>query len=163
VIVYRRSVEPNADRGKREPGDKEMMRKGLAIIVTLFLVTIWSGASFVFGQDEKPLVKGGGKNQYQLLEGKWVRPDGGYVLQLRNVESNGALKASYYNPKSINVGTSNWKADDGNLTVFVELRDINYQGSTYTLQYDPASDRLKGKYFQAPTGMTYEVEFYRVK
>ncbi len=44
---------------------------------------------------------------------------------------------------------SNWKVDDGNLTVFVELRDINYQGSTYTLQYGADSDRLKGKYFQA--------------
>jgi hypothetical protein len=92
-----------------------------------------------------------------------VRPDGGYVLQLRNVESSGELKASYYNPKSINVGTSNWKADDGNLTVFVELRDINYQGSTYTLKYDPVSDTLKGPYFQAPTGRTYEVEFLRTK
>ena len=129
----------------------------------LLIATIWSGASFVFGQDAKPQVKGGEKNQYQRLEGKWVRPDGGYVLQLRNVESNGELKASYYNPTSINVGTSNWKADDGNLTVFVELRDINYQGSTYTLQYDADSDQLKGKYFQAPTGRTYEVEFVKVK
>jgi hypothetical protein len=140
-----------------------MVRKGLAIIVMLLIATIWSGDSFVFGQDAKPLVKGGEKNQYQLLEGKWVRPDGGYVLQLRNVESNGALKASYYNPKLINVGTSNWKVDDKNLTVFVELRDINYQGSTYTLKYDPVSDTLKGPYFQAPTGRTYEVEFERVK
>jgi hypothetical protein len=79
------------------------------------------------------------------------------------VESNGELKASYYNPKSINVVTSNWKADDGNLAVFVELRNINYQGSTYTPTYDAESDRLKGKYFQAPTGMTYDVEFLRAK
>ena len=122
-----------------------------------------SGTTNVFAQDTKPQTKESQKNQYQRLAGKWVRPDGGYVLQLRNVESSGELKASYYNPKSINVGTSNWKVDDGNLTVFVELRDINYQGSTYTLQYDPDSDRLKGKYFQAPTGRTYEVEFVRVK
>jgi uncharacterized protein (DUF2147 family) len=140
-----------------------MVRKGLTIIVMLLIATIWSGASFVSAQDAKPLVKGGGKNQYQLLEGKWVRPDGGYVLQLRNVESSGELKASYYNPKSINVGTSNWKVDDKNLTVFIELRDINYQGSTYTLKYDPDSGRLKGKYFQAPTGRTYDVEFVRVQ
>jgi len=52
------------------------------IIVMLLIATIWSGASFVFGQDAKPQVKGGGKNQFQLLEGKGVRPDGGYVLQL---------------------------------------------------------------------------------
>jgi uncharacterized protein (DUF2147 family) len=140
-----------------------MVRKGLAIIVMLLIAMIWSGASFVFGQDAKPLVKGGGKNQYQLLEGKWVRPDGGYILELKNIGSAGDVKAVYYNPRPINVGISNWRVDDGNLTVFVELRDINYQGSTYTLQYSADSDRLKGKYFQAPTGRTYEVEFLRVK
>ena len=121
------------------------------------------GTTLVIAQNAKPQIQDDQKNLYKRLEGKWVRPDGGYVLQLRNVESSGELKASYYNPKSINVGTSNWKADDGNLMVFVELSDINYQGSTYTLQYDPDSDRLKGKYFQAPTGRTYEVEFVRVK
>jgi hypothetical protein len=43
------------------------------------------------------------------------------------------------------------------------LRDINYPGSTYNLLYDPTSDRLKGKYFQAVAGQTYEVEFVRVE
>jgi hypothetical protein len=142
-----------------------MVRKGLAfIIIMLCLFAKTSvGTTLVLAQNAKPQLQVDQKNLYKRLAGKWVRPDGGYVLQLRNVESNGELKASYYNPKSINVGTSNWKVDDGNLTVFVELQDINYQGSTYTLQYDPEYDRLKGPYFQAPTGMTYEVEFYRVK
>ena len=135
----------------------------LAIILFFIAMALFTGAKDVAAQDTKAQNRDNKEKMYQLLEGKWVRPDGGYVLQLRNVESNGALKASYYNPKSINVGNSSWKADGKNLTVFVELRDINYQGSTYTLQYDPGSDWLKGKYFQAPTGMTYEVEFYRVK
>jgi hypothetical protein len=135
----------------------------LAIILFFVTMAFFVGAKDIAAQDTKAQNRDNKEKMYQLLEGKWVRPDGGYVLQLRNVESNGALKASYYNPRSINVGTSKWKVDDKNLTVFVELQDINYQGSTYTLTYDAESDRLKGKYFQAPTEMTYEVEFYRVK
>src|SRR5690349_10593320 len=39
---------------------------------------------------------------------------------------------------------------DGNATkVFVELRDVNYPGSIYTLTYEASSDQLKGIYYQA--------------
>jgi len=41
---------------------------------------------------------------------------------------------------------------DGRMNLFVELRDVNYPGSTCTLQYDPASDRLKGNSFRAGAG-----------
>jgi hypothetical protein len=36
--------------------------------------------------------------------------------------------------------------------VVVELRDVNYPGSTYTLTYDPGTDRLTGTYYQAVAG-----------
>jgi len=39
----------------------------------------------------------------------------------------------------------------------------NYPGSTYTLQYDPASDRLKGTYFQAVQRQTFDIEFMRAR
>ena len=45
--------------------------------------------------------------------------------------------------------------------MFVELRDVNYPGSTYTLQYDAASDRLMGTYFQAVAKQTFRIEFAR--
>ena len=148
-------------------GDGQMRRIGISfIIVTMCMATIiFAGKITVFAQDTKPQTqnKDSQKNDHKRLEGKWVRPDGGYILELKNIGSAGDVKAVYYNPRPINVGISNWRVDDGNLTVFVELRDINYQGSTYTLQYGADSDRLKGKYFQAPTGRTYEVEFVRVK
>ena len=56
-----------------------------------------------------------------------------------------------------------WKLQDGRLQVFVELRDVNYPGSTYTLSYEPATDRLKGIYFQAVQQQQFEVEFVRKK
>ena len=62
----------------------------------------------------------------------------------------GALKAAYYNPKSIRVHRASWESVEGKLKVFVELRDVNYPGLTDDLQYDPESDRLKGSIFRLP-------------
>ena len=38
-----------------------------------------------------------------------------------------------------------------------------YNGSTYTLTYDPASDTLKGVYFQAVAQQRFNVYFTRVR
>ena len=78
------------------------------------------------------------QSDFQRLEGKWVRPDGGYVLELRNIRKDGSMTAGYFNPRPIRVFRAEAGKKDGMLTVFVELRDVNYPGSTYTLQYDPA-------------------------
>jgi hypothetical protein len=99
----------------------------------------------------------------QRLVGQWVRPDGGYVLEVREVAKDGTLKAAYFNPRPINVGRAEWRRKASTLMVLVELRDVNYPGSTYTLQYDPASDRLKGTYFQAVEKQTYTIEFVRAR
>ena len=101
------------------------------------------------------------QTDFQRLEGKWVRPDGGYVLELRNVKKDGSLTAAYYNPRPIRVFRAEAGRKDGRITLFVELRDVNYPGSTYTLQYDPASDRLRGTYFQAVQRQTFDIEFVR--
>jgi hypothetical protein len=97
------------------------------------------------------------------LQGRWLRPDGGYVLELRDSGDDGSLKAAYFNPRPINVEQAEVRRKDGTLTVFVVLRDVNYPGSTYTLRYDPEADRLMGTYFQAMQGQTFEVVFMRVK
>ena len=97
------------------------------------------------------------------LIGRWLRPDGGYVLALSDPAPDGRLKAAYFNPRPINVSRAGWKVKDGHLSVFVELRDVNYPGSTYTLTYNPATDRLVGIYFQAAMQQQFEVEFERTK
>jgi uncharacterized protein (DUF2147 family) len=135
----------------------------IVVGIICILVTAFAGISEVLAQGEKAAQEKTEKNLYERLAGKWVRPDGGYILELREVGSQGALKAGYYNPKSIKVHSASWQSVEGKLKIFVELRDINYPGSTYTLLYDPASNRLKGKYFQAVAGQTYEVEFVRVE
>jgi uncharacterized protein (DUF2147 family) len=141
------------------------MKYTLTIVVGVFCIMamILAETSWVFAQNEKAQKEGPEKNSYERLAGKWLRPDGGYILELRDVGSVGALQAKYYNPKSINVHRASWQSTEGKVTLFVELRDVNYPGSTYNLQYDPASDRLKGKYFQAVIGQTFEVEFVRAE
>jgi hypothetical protein len=104
-----------------------------------------------------------GKNVEQRLTGRWVRPDGGYVLELKDIRKDSSLKAAYFNPQPIKVFKAEWKSKQGIITVFVELRDVNYPGSKYNLQYDLSTDRLKGTYFQAVYGETYDIEFIREK
>ena len=99
----------------------------------------------------------------KLLEGRWLRPDGGYVLELSNMQNDGGIKAAYFNPQPIKVYQAKWRNKKGVLTVFVELRDINYPGSKYELRYYPASGRLNGTYFQAVDKQTYAIEFVRIK
>ena len=101
------------------------------------------------------------QTDYGHIEGKWLRPDGGYVLQLRDVKPGGQFKAAYFNPRSINVGMAEWRVMDDRIQVLVELQDVNYPGSTYKLLYDPEHDRLVGYYYQAVTKETFDVFFVR--
>jgi hypothetical protein len=97
------------------------------------------------------------------LTGRWLRPDGGYVIEIRGARPDGVLDAAYFNPRPINVSRADWRGDSGRLQVFIELRDANYPGSTYTLRYAPEQDRLVGEYFQAVQRQTFDVEFVRQK
>jgi len=97
------------------------------------------------------------------LVGRWLRPDGGYVVEIRGAQADGRLDATYLNPRPINVSHAEWRREGGRLRVFIELRDTNYPGSTYDLAYLPEQDRLVGAYFQAAHRQTFDVEFVRQK
>jgi len=103
------------------------------------------------------------KPEYQKLVGKWERPDGGYVLELRSVNEEGVFEAGYFNPSPIRVERALAYSEGGKTKVMAILRDVNYPGCTYKLTYDPASDQLFGEYFQAAMGETYQITFGRLK
>ena len=96
-----------------------------------------------------------------VLIGQWVRPDGGYVIELRNPQAGGKLEAFYFNPRPINVSRAEWRRENDGLHVFVELRDQNYPGATYKLRYLRDKDVLSGEYFQPLHQQTFEVFFTR--
>jgi hypothetical protein len=45
------------------------------------------------------LLAGAADSGFEKLKGRWVRPDGGYVLEIRAVDSRGAIDAAYLNPR----------------------------------------------------------------
>ena len=95
------------------------------------------------------------------LVGDWVRTDANYLIRISKVNEDGTMIAQYFNPNPINVGKANWEQSYSNLKVIVEMRDVNYPGSTYTLNYLPDRDMLAGEYYQAVEGLTFYVEFMR--
>ena len=102
-------------------------------------------------------------SSFDKLKGRWQRPDGGYIVEVRSVDDTGRMDAAYFNPRQINVSKAVALRDGGVTKVFIELRDVNYPGSTYTLAYDPVSDRLAGTYYQALQQQSFEVLFARVE
>jgi hypothetical protein len=100
---------------------------------------------------------------YERLKGKWLRPDGGYILEIRSVEPGGQIDAGYFNPNPIHVAKALALQEGAVTKLFIELRDVNYPGSTYTLAYEAGSDRLAGIYFQATMQQQFDVVFERAK
>ncbi len=136
----------------------------VTVVVLAFLLMAW----FIGFISETASAADSGKlspaqSDFQRLEGRWVRPDGGYILELKNIKKDGSVTAAYYNPRPIKVYRTEWSRKEGKISLVVELRDINYPGSTYTLQYDPANDRLRGTYFQAVERQTFHIEFVRFR
>ncbi|MCG6905781.1 MAG: hypothetical protein LJE63_04080 [Desulfobacteraceae bacterium] len=101
--------------------------------------------------------------EFAVLKGRWVRPDGGYVIEIRGVDVGGRMQAAYYNPKPITVSRAEATRLGAAVAVFIELRAPGYPGSTYTLVHDPKSDRLQGIYHHAGLQEDFEVVFVRGK
>jgi hypothetical protein len=100
---------------------------------------------------------------FRALSGRWLRPDGGYILDIRDVDARGKIDAVYLNPRPIPVARAEATRDSSTLRVFVELRAPGYPGSTYTLTYDPQRDQLAGLYFQAALQQRFDVVFVKVQ
>jgi len=99
---------------------------------------------------------------FQTLKGRWLRPDGGYVLEIRGVDPGGAIDAVYLNPRPIAIARAEATREASTTRIFVELRAPGYPGSTYTLTYDRERDQLSGVYFQAALARSFDVVFVRM-
>jgi hypothetical protein len=100
---------------------------------------------------------------FRALSGRWLRPDGGYILDIRDVDARGKIDAVYLNPRPIPVARAEATRDSSTLKIFVELRAPGYPGSTYTLTHDPKRDQLTGIYFQAALQQRFDVVFVRMQ
>lgn len=103
------------------------------------------------------------KAGFASLVGRWVRPDGGYVITIRSVDAAGKLDAGYANPGPLPFYSAEATRDGEQTRLFFELRAGGYAGSTYRLTYDAATDRLVGVYYQAVARQSFDVQFERAK
>lgn len=146
------------------------------MILVLLTVGVFSGLAYLILHEKPtkaqpgtaPAVKESGarleaNTKFEPLKGRWVRPDGGYVVDIREVDASGKMVAAYFNPRPIKVSRAEAAMAGATIKVFIELRDINYPGATYNLTYDPGSDQLKGIYFQPLLQQSFEVFFVRMK
>jgi len=101
--------------------------------------------------------------QFGNLIGRWRRADGGYIIDIRRIGAKGQMDAVYYNPKSIHISRAEASLKKGAQHIFIELQDVGYPGSTYTLMYRPQQDILAGFYFQAAMKQNFEVVFSRAE
>ena len=98
---------------------------------------------------------------FDRLVGSWVRPDGGYVIEIRKIHPDGKVDAAYFNPSPIHVSRSTVSEKNGIIELFLELQGQGYPGSTYTLRYNPVYDAMVGIYFQAVIQQPFDVIFQR--
>ncbi|MEP7328369.1 MAG: hypothetical protein ABI777_04095 [Betaproteobacteria bacterium] len=131
-----------------------MQRRTLLVIASAMLASGMAGFALAVHAEASAL---------STLSGRWQRPDGGYILEIRGGDASGRISATYRNPNPINVAKAEATRDSTALKVFVELRAPDYPGSTYPLTYDAKQDRLVGIYYQAVQKQTFPVYFERMK
>ena len=136
-------------------------KKKLIIFSSLLAVVLIVIIIYLINNSEDTIRSTGKAVDKNLLAGDWVRTDASYLVKIIKVNDDRSLDAQYFNPNPINVGKANWEESYGNLKIIIELRDVNYPGSTYKLSYLPDRDILAGDYYQAVEGLTFYVEFSR--
>ena len=171
--------KPKPSAGRQQPEAKAKSPRvswiliGLAVAVAvagIYLVVMRQGPTpgrtegrSGSGSNHPTRGKASATADFQALVGKWVRPDGGYVISVRSVDPDGRVDAGYFNPRPIHVSRAEAMVEGNAVKLFIELQAAGYPGSTYELIYDPANDALVGIYFQAAMQQRFEVFFVRTE
>lgn len=59
-----------------------------------------------------------GPPDVRRLEGRWLRPDGGYILEVRAIKKDNSVEAAYFNPRPINVHEAHYQIKEGSDMMF---------------------------------------------
>jgi uncharacterized protein (DUF2147 family) len=128
-------------------------------MVSILLLVVGFWASPGWAEAEQTIESA---SAYGVLVGHWERPDGGYLITIKGVSADGEIDAAYANPSPLPFSKAEASRDGDGIELFFELRAGGYNGSTYTLVYDPAQDMLRGFYYQAVAKQKYDIQFRRV-
>ena len=136
------------------------MRPVIAGIIVLIVLAVFF--SWRFNKPAAPLESSRvSQSLAAKLKGMWLRQDGGYVIEIRGISTDGKVDAAYFNPSPIHVSRAEATQEGTTIKLYVELRDTNYPGSYYTLTYDAIADQLRGVYYQAVQQQVFDVTFLR--
>lgn len=129
-----------------------MKKRPKRLIVIGLLILLWTSAIDTVCNSD-----------FRTLVGRWQRTDGGYIIEIHSIDTDGKIMAGYFNPRPINVSQAQAAMYKNHIKVEVELRDVGYPGSTYTLVFAPEKDTLIGYYYHAVSGQSFDVLFVRMK
>jgi len=165
-------------KGHKKPQKTSSRKSPIILVVVAFAVLAIVGSILLYNKKtaqtaQKKGVSSAGlsapkasiptpSERFQKLRGRWRRPDGGYIIDIRSVDAQGNLQAAYFNPRSIHVSQARASQKEGKVHIFIELTDTGYPGATYTLTFDLERDVLTGLYFQPTAGRNFDVLFSRV-
>lgn len=167
-----RKGKKKGEFGGRKPAPENKGRSSLLswILIGLAAAVAVAGIYWIFARqgpasrENRPAARTTPERvDFQPLVGKWMRPDGGYVISVRSVAADGRVDAAYFNPRPIYVSRAEASLEGNRARLFIELQAAGYPGSTYELVYDPRSDVLSGIYFQAAMQQRFEVVFVRTQ
>jgi hypothetical protein len=146
----------------------------LIILLKLFLfVGLFMQSHQLNAQSKLPDINGAFENlssikqpknkDKNLIKGVWGRIDGLGEINISQVMDNGLLKATFYNPKLVNIEKAIWTNSSEVLRIYILLREDSYPGSGFSLNYSSEKDLLVGFYYDALVNESYAVTFKRVK
>jgi hypothetical protein len=175
ISRYRRAgADIGAARRTTERGGQDMTSEVVRENAAAMAASLWLGfalalVSIVAATAQGPAPTQGATSapsaaasiDVDVLKGAWVRPDGGYLIVIRSVGPGGQLDAMYFNPNPLPFAQARALPEGATLRAYFELQAGGYAGSTYKLTYDPASDQLRGIYYQAVAKQSFDVHFLR--
>lgn len=168
-LVFRPTVS-TPQKQKNDTGSRWLLLLAAAAIITLITLNFVSGSkpqpplpetqnASTAPTHEQPTAE----NPLEKLKGRWLRADGGYILDVKWASPDGRVEAAYFNPRPIFVSRAEASEKDSGVQLLVELQDQGYPGCVYTLNYQPDSDSLVGSYFQAALRENFDVVFERTR
>jgi hypothetical protein len=152
-----------------DEGEEGVMMKSLSRALAILVLALGVAAGHAIAQDgASPVVEPQAppaepESSLDTLLGRWVRPDGGYLIAIRGIDSSGRLDAAYANPNQLPFAKAEASREDHRIKLYLELRAGGYNGSNYTLTYDPEKDILQGVYYQAVARQRFDIYFERAK
>lgn len=138
--------------------DDQKSNNKWGIVLIFFIIIVLPAIWFLFLNKESDI-----SAVSEKLTGKWARADGPYTIEITSVNEDGVLELAYFNPNPIAGAKGSWRMEDNELSIFVVLDDIAYQGSKYELIYNERSKNLVGLFYQAKVKQTFDVYFTKNK